>query len=155
MRGLALTIVTPLATLLDAEPVVAIRAEDRSGGFGILAGHTDFLTALPSSVLRWRLTSGQEYFCAVRAGLLRAEGGDKVTVACREGILSTDLEDLQRQVVQERQKEADRQRRERVEDTQMHTRTVRQLMRAFHPDRGSGLVHPPAIAFETEATDGA
>lgn len=153
MKGLALTVATPLATLLDAEPVVAVRAEDRSGGFGILSGHTDFLTALPSSVLRWRLANGQEHFCAVRAGLLRVAGGDTVTVACREGILSTDLESLQHHVAQVRQEETDRQRRERVEDMQMHTRTIRQLMRVFHPDQGSGLVHPPDAIFEAEAAD--
>ena len=51
MRGaLHLTITTPMAMLVDAADVRSVRAEDESGHFGILPGHSDYLTALPASV---------------------------------------------------------------------------------------------------------
>ena len=41
-----LTIVTPLAVIIETDGVVHLRAEDETGAFGILSGHADFLTAL-------------------------------------------------------------------------------------------------------------
>ena len=46
-----LLITTPTALVIDDHDVVAVRAEDESGGFGILSGHGDFLTALTVSVV--------------------------------------------------------------------------------------------------------
>jgi F-type H+-transporting ATPase subunit epsilon len=40
--------------VIDDPDVVAVRAEDESGSFGILSGHADFLTALTVSVVAWR-----------------------------------------------------------------------------------------------------
>lgn len=51
---LTLRVTTPLAVTLSESGVTSIRAEDASGGFGILPGHADFLTVLGASVLRWR-----------------------------------------------------------------------------------------------------
>ena len=45
-----LRIVTPLSVVVDEDGVQALRAEDASGGFGILRGHADFL---PVSRYRW------------------------------------------------------------------------------------------------------
>ena len=46
-----LLITTPTAVVIDDPNVVAVRAEDESGSFGILNGHADFLTALTVSVV--------------------------------------------------------------------------------------------------------
>jgi len=39
--GLHLLISTPVAVLVDADDVVAVRAEDESGSFGIRPGHAE------------------------------------------------------------------------------------------------------------------
>ena len=49
-----LLITTPTAVVIDDPDVVAVRAEDESGGFGILKGHADLLTALTVSIVSWR-----------------------------------------------------------------------------------------------------
>jgi F-type H+-transporting ATPase subunit epsilon len=55
---LHLTVTTPAQILVEAGNVVAVRAEDQSGSFGILPGHADLLTVLVPSVVRWRTTNG-------------------------------------------------------------------------------------------------
>ena len=91
---LHLTITTPTNMLVDQEDVVALRAEDRSGGFGILPGHTEFLTALPASVVRWHTRGGRTRYCAVQGGLMTVEGGTRIAIACRRGMTGEDLEGL-------------------------------------------------------------
>ena len=49
-----LTVTTPLAIIIEAKDVEHLRAEDKTGAFGILPGHADFLTALAVSVATWR-----------------------------------------------------------------------------------------------------
>jgi F-type H+-transporting ATPase subunit epsilon len=39
-----LRIITPLSIIIDTNSVLSLRAEDGSGGFGIMPGHADFLT---------------------------------------------------------------------------------------------------------------
>jgi alternate F1F0 ATPase F1 subunit epsilon len=53
-----LLITTPTTVVVDETDVAAVRAEDESGSFGVLAGHTDFLTALVVSVVCWRRADG-------------------------------------------------------------------------------------------------
>ncbi len=75
--GLTLTVTTPLRVAVNAHDVAAIRAEDASGGFGILPGHADLLTVLAPSVLRWRGRDGIAHYCALRGGVLRVTGGGR------------------------------------------------------------------------------
>lgn len=152
--GLHLTVTTPMEVLADVPGVVALRAEDESGGFGILPGHTDFLTALPASVLRWRGADGVEHFCALRAGLLTVTGGDRVAVACREGLLGDDLARLEAKVAALRADEADAARRARVEQMRLHASAVRQLIRYLRPGAPGGFEAPPRMA-RADTGDGA
>jgi F-type H+-transporting ATPase subunit epsilon len=144
--ALHLTITTPMDVLVDEPAAIAVRAEDESGGFGILPGHTDFLTALPASVVRWRGADGQQHFCALRAGLMTVADGARVAIACREGILGDDLARLEAEVDRLRAGEADADRRARVEQMRLHASAVRQLMRFLRPDRPGALEHPPSMA---------
>ena len=57
--GLHLIIATPAKLLIDVEDVRSLRAEDDSGGFGVLPGHADLLTVLPPSVVRWTAEGGR------------------------------------------------------------------------------------------------
>lgn len=143
MSALHLTISTPMDVLVEAE-TPSIRAEDESGGFGLLPGHVDMLTALPASVLRWRDGAGWR-FCALRGGLLTVREGREVSVACREGILGDDLGALAQQVAAFRAKEQSADRDVRVEQMRLHSQAVRQLMQYLRPGRASLLGHPPQI----------
>jgi len=131
---LHLIVTTPSQILIDSADVTAVRAEDRSGSFGILPGHADLLTVLVPSVLRWRTADGATRFCAVRGGLFTVSAGREVGVACREGVLGDSLEDLEARVraVREQQLEADR--KARVEQVRLHAMAVRQLLRYLRPN---------------------
>ena len=143
--GLALTITTPLRVLVETE-ARGLRAEDESGGFGILPGHTDLLTVLPASVVRWRGDDGAHHYCALRGGLLTVTEGARVAIACREGILGDDLAALEAEVAKLRAEEADADRRARVEQMRLHANAVRQLMRFLRPGAPGAPQHPPAIS---------
>jgi F-type H+-transporting ATPase subunit epsilon len=137
--ALHLTVTTPTEMLVDDAAVRAVRAEDESGSFGILPGHTDLLTVLAASVLRWRDSDDVAHFCAVRGGVLRVSGGGLVAVACRQGTLGDDLETLEAAVAALRAEETDVDRRTRVEQTRLHARAVRQLMRLLRPGAPSPM----------------
>lgn len=129
MTALHLIITTPAAVLVDDTTVVSLRAEDESGGFGILPGHTDLLTVLTASVIRWRSAAGAMAYCAVRGGVLTVTDGAHVAVACREGTVGNDLPKLEAAVDALRAQSADEDRRARVEQMRLHAQAVRQLMR--------------------------
>ncbi len=58
-----LLIATPTSIVIDEHDVVAVRAEDESGSFGILNGHADFLTALSMSIV----AAGRRYDASLRS----------------------------------------------------------------------------------------
>jgi F-type H+-transporting ATPase subunit epsilon len=133
---LHLTIATPARVLFDSTEVVALRAEDATGSFGILPGHAAFLTVLAPSVLRWHAADGVEHFCAVKEGVLRVSGGHEIAIACREGVMGangTSLEVLEAQVDAARAAQIDAVRRARVDETRLHAQAVRQLLRYLRP----------------------
>jgi F-type H+-transporting ATPase subunit epsilon len=133
---LHLTIATPARVLFDSTEVVALRAEDATGSFGILPGHAAFLTVLAPSVLRWHAADGVVHFCAVKEGVLRVSGGHEIAIACREGVMGasgTSLEVLEAQVDAARAAQIDAVRRARVDETRLHAQAVRQLLRYLRP----------------------
>ena len=136
--GLRLTIATPAALLVDVDGVASLRAEDESGAFGVLPGHADLLTVLPPSVLRWSRDGEPMRYCALSGGVMTVSGGKRVAVACRRGTLGADLDRLETDVAAQRAAELDADRRAKVEQTRLHARALRQLMRYL---RGDG--HPP------------
>ena len=135
---LHLLIATPQQVLVDCADVLALRAEDASGCFGLLPGHEDFLTALVPSVLRWRRAGGEQGFCAVRGGVLSLRGGE-LRIACREGVLGERLETLEAGVHDARAAQLDSTRQARVEHLRLHTRAVRQLVRYLREEGESPL----------------
>jgi F-type H+-transporting ATPase subunit epsilon len=133
---LHLTIATPARVLFDSTEVVALRAEDATGSFGILPGHAAFLTVLAPSVLRWHAADGVEHFCAVKEGVLHVSGGHEIAIACREGVMGgsgASLEVLEAQVDAVRAAQIDAVRRARVDETRLHAQAVRQLLRYLRP----------------------
>jgi len=139
-RALRLTITTPNVVLLDEGDVRSVRAEDRSGGFGLLPGHADLLTVLPPSVVRWRRSDGPERYCAIRGGVMTVTQGERVSIACRHGVLGEDLQKLEAEVRSARAAEIDAAARARVEQTRLHANAVRQLIRYLRPSGASESV---------------
>ncbi len=76
--------------------------------------------------------------------MLTVTGGDRVAIACRRGTIGDDLEKLEADVAAERAAEIDADRRAKVEQTQLHARAVRQLMRYLRGDgHAQGDGNPP------------
>lgn len=135
-RLLHLSITTPVSVLATVSDVRSIRAEDASGSFGILPGHTDLLTVLSPSVVRWTGADGQTHYCAVRGGVFSMTGGDHAAIACRQGVLGDDLVTLQQDIAAARAAETEADRKARVEQLRLHAQAVRQLMRNLVPNAG-------------------
>lgn len=126
---LSLIITSPLATIVEAHDIASFRADDESGGFGILPGHVDFLTAMPSSVARWRQAAGPWHYCALQGAVLTVSGGTAIRIACRAGILGDDLAALERDVRKNREAERQAAGSARVAQAKLHAKAIRQIMR--------------------------
>ena len=122
-----LRITTPLEVVLDRGDLTALRAEDESGGFGILPGHADFLTSLTISVISWT-AQGTRHFCATRRGVFSVDGGDVVSIATREAVLSDDLATLQGAVLDRFRADIETERSERVNSTRLELSAIRQIV---------------------------
>ena len=130
-----LLITEPTALVADHADVASLRAEDASGGFGILDGHADFLTVLAPSVLTWRHGDGRLGFCAVRQGVLSMRGGREVAVATRQAQLGTDIETLERTVIDRFMAEDDAERAARIAAARLHMEAIRRIIAALRPDQ--------------------
>ncbi len=133
-----LIVTTPRALVLDADAVASLRAEDVTGGFGILPGHADFLTALPVSVLTWIDFDGREHNLALRRGVLRVSGGDKVSVAAREAVAGGTLEELETAVLEKFRAAEREEAAARVSTERLHLATMRALQRYLGANSGYG-----------------
>lgn len=129
-----LQILTPLAVVVDENSVLALRAEDASGGFGILPRHADFLTGLTISVVSWRSHDGAQRYCAVRGGVLSVTGGQLIDIATREAVAGDDLATLDETVLSRFRADSESERTERVENTRLQLNAIRQIMRHLRPD---------------------
>lgn len=136
-----LRIVTPLSVVIDEDGVVAVRAEDATGGFGILPRHANFLTSLAISVVSWESRNGARHYCAVRRGVFSVDDGHDIFVATREAVPGDDLATLDQTVLARFRSDIETERMEHVESTRLHLNAIRQIMRHLRPDQrdGSGM----------------
>lgn len=130
-----LLITTPTSVVVDQDDVLAIRAEDESGGFGILPGHADFLTALTVSVVSWHGAEPPQQFCAVRRGILSVTGRNEVAIATRAAIVSDDLARLANVILAQFRVDLEAERTARTESAQLQMRAIRQIVRYLRPAR--------------------
>lgn len=130
-----LLITTPTAIAADRQNVIAVRAEDASGSFGILEGHADFLTALSVCVVAWHEAGGTQRFCAVRHGMLAVRSGKEVAIATREALVGDDLEHLESVALAQFREAAEAETMSRMESMRMQTAAVRQIIRYLRPER--------------------
>jgi F-type H+-transporting ATPase subunit epsilon len=136
-----LRIVTPLSVVIDEDGVLALRAEDATGSFGILPHHADFLTSLVISVVSWEGNDGTRHHCAVRRGVLSVRGGQDIAIATREAMPGDDLATLDKTVLARFRTDIENERTEHVENTRLQLNAIRQIMRHLRPDRriGAGI----------------
>jgi F-type H+-transporting ATPase subunit epsilon len=136
-----LRITTPLAVLIDDANVLALRAEDETGSFGILPGHAAFMTSLAISVVRWQGADGGRHFCAVRRGILQVTGGQDIAIATREGVVGDNLATLDEQVLARFRGDIETERVEHVEQARLQLNAIRQIVRRLRGDgRGAGML---------------
>jgi F-type H+-transporting ATPase subunit epsilon len=134
-----LLITTPTAVVIDDPDVVAVRAEDESGSFGILGGHADFLTALTVSVVAWRRGNDSRRFCAVRRGVLSVSRGTLVAIGTREALVGDDLDHLEHVVLANFRNNVEAERTARTATLQLQMKAIRQIVRYLRPERPGAL----------------
>jgi F-type H+-transporting ATPase subunit epsilon len=136
-----LRITTPLAVMVEEDGILGLRAEDGSGGFGILPGHADFLTSLAISVVGWKSAGGAQHYAAVRRGVLSVTAGRDIEIATREAVLGDDLATLDETVLARFRADIETERSEHVDSTRLQLSAIRQIMRHLRPDaRGAGIL---------------
>ena len=133
-----LRIVTPLDMVIEADGVMALRAEDESGSFGILPGHADFLTALSVSVVTWTGGDRAKRYCAVRGGLLTVTGGTDIAIATREAVPGSDLATLDQTVLARFRTDIDSERAEHFQATRLQLDAIRQIVSHLRPPGSAG-----------------
>jgi F-type H+-transporting ATPase subunit epsilon len=125
--------------VIDDESVLALRAEDESGSFGILPGHADFLTALPVSVITWTGSGHARRYCALRGGLLTVTGGTDIAIATREAVVGTDLATLDQTVLIHFRADIDSERAEHFQATRLQLDAIRQIVSHLRPPGPGGV----------------
>lgn len=139
-----LVVTTPTSVVVNVSDVRHIRAEDRTGAFGIEPGHADFVTLVPVSVVTWKDGSGREAFVLVRSGVLTVQGGDHVEIAVRGAYKEDELADLDARALEELRKADESEDVTRTTDTRLHLATMRQIERVLRAGRG-GASAPPLL----------
>lgn len=134
-----LTVVTPLAVIVDAADVAHLRAEDASGAFGVLPGHADFLTALSIAVLSWRETGGAERHVAVRRGMLEVRDGRQIRVATLEAVAGDDLHRLEHEVLTAFRRRLVEERAARGDAQRLYLAAIRQICRYLRPEKTAAM----------------
>jgi F-type H+-transporting ATPase subunit epsilon len=134
-----LSIVTPLSIVIDEDGVLAVRAEDATGSFGILPRHADFVTSLAISVVSWQSSNGMRHYCAVRRGVLSVIGGRDIVIATREAVPGDDLAILDKTVLARFHADLESERTENVESTRLRLNAIRQMMHHLRPGHRAGV----------------
>lgn len=130
-----LVITTPLAVSIDVDDVAAVAAEDETGRFGILPHHADFLTALTVSVVSWRDNAGRDHYAAMRGGVLSVSGGDTVSIATPEAVVSDDIAPLEADVLAHFRRRREDERAARVDLQRLYLQAMRQIYRYLRPQQ--------------------
>ncbi len=107
-----LEVVTPEKYVVDEEVEIAV-APGVLGEFGVLIGHTSFLTTLKTGSVRYTDANGKERFVFVSGGFAEALP-DKVTVLAESAERRSDIDVARAKAAQQRAQ--DRLDQEKTED---------------------------------------
>ncbi|MDN3564135.1 F0F1 ATP synthase subunit epsilon [Paeniroseomonas aquatica] len=133
-----LRIITPLSIIIDTNSVLSLRAEDDSGGFGIMPGHADFLTSLTIGVVSWKDGAEERHYCAVRRGVLAVASGQSITITTREAVASDDLATLDGTVIAGYRAAIETERIERTDTMRLQLNAIRQIVRQLQTQGRDG-----------------
>lgn len=133
-----LLITDPLSVVVDEPDVRSVRAEDESGGFGVLPGHADLLTTLALSVVAWRDGAGTVSYCAVRRGILTVSEGRQVSVATREAHRGEDLDQLENVVLAGYRAQTDAERSASTAAARLRMQAIRRIVALLKAGRPLG-----------------
>lgn len=139
-----LVVSTPTALVADVDNLTEVRAEDRTGAFGIRPGHAEFVTILPVSVTTWRDAGGREGFVLVRRGVLTVREGRRVEIAARGAWSESDLEKLGPGALEALRQSEDVEDVTRTSEARLHLATMRQIERVLSARR-SGRTSAPSL----------
>jgi F-type H+-transporting ATPase subunit epsilon len=95
-----LEVVTP-EKIIVSEDAQIVAAPGSLGEFGVLIGHTPFLTTLKTGIMRFTDAGGQEQYVFVSGGFAEALP-DKVTVLAESGERKADIDLERARAAQER-----------------------------------------------------
>ncbi len=109
--NIRLEIVTPEKNVVSEEAQI-VAAPGTLGEFGVLIGHTPFLTTLKTGILHYTAADGKERFVFVNGGFAEALP-DKVTILAESAERRRDIDPERAKAAQERaQKRLDEERSE-------------------------------------------
>jgi F-type H+-transporting ATPase subunit epsilon len=128
-----LIVTTPTEIAVDEDSIRYVRAEDRSGAFGIEPRHADLLTTVTVCVVRWRGERNVERYVAVRGGVLRVRDGKIVEIATREAVVSDDLARLRGEVLSAMLKNVEAEKSARSGALRLEHAAIRQVYRYLRP----------------------
>ena len=140
-----LTVATPLVIVVEVGDVVHLRAEDDTGAFGILPGHTDFLTALAVSVASWRDDRGAEHHVAVRGGMLEVRDGNTIGIATPEAVAGDDLQRLETEVLAKFRLQLVEEQAARTDAQRLYLAAIRQIARFLRAERAPTMPVMPTL----------
>ncbi len=88
--SIRLEVVTPERSVVSADAQMVV-APGIQGEFGVLVGHTPFLTTLKTGIVRYTDSGGQEHFVFVSGGFAEALP-DKVTILAESAEISDEID---------------------------------------------------------------
>jgi F-type H+-transporting ATPase subunit epsilon len=98
--NIRLQVVTPQKLVVDEDAQI-VMAPGSEGEFGVLIGHTPFLTTLKNGTIRYDDSSGQEHHVFVSGGFAEALP-DRVTVLAESAEKQSDIDEVRAQAALER-----------------------------------------------------
>ncbi len=99
-KELFLEVVTPQKAVVSEEAQLVV-APGSEGEFGVLKGHTTFLTSLKTGMLRYQDTSGKDRYLFVNGGFAEVLP-DKVTILAESAELKNDIDAARAEQAQKR-----------------------------------------------------
>ncbi len=123
---LFLEVVTPQKAIVSEEVEIVV-APGSEGEFGVLKGHTTFLTSLKIGTLRYKDAKGKERYLFVNGGFAEVLP-DKVTILAESAERRQDIDVQRAQTAKER---AEKRLAEKAKDTDFARAEVA-LKRAVH-----------------------
>jgi len=126
-KNIKLEVVTPEKSIVSEEAQI-VMAPGSDGEFGVLIGHTPFLTTLKTGTVRYTAADGKEKFVFVSGGFAEALP-DKVTVSAESAERRRDINvDRAKAAMERAQSRLDREKDENID----FLRAKAALERAIH-----------------------